>query len=165
MAALCCFGLIRMNTSAPDTRAQLFITRAVAAKTIAKASERSADSINMKRTINDWEPETRSLLESLVSAGFRLDHGDNGEYEFQFTGDLAKFIEHLTACDESHLYIKTPLGRVLWMYLVYGNEPGVLVSDYSVWAEGAASDVLDAVTEQHYEKWSGRKQPKKEVEV
>lgn len=116
----------------------------------------------MKQIINDWEPETRSLLESLVNAGFTLSHGDNGEDRFKFDGDMPRFIENLTACDESHLYIKTPLGKELWLYLVYGNEPGVLVSDYSVC--GAASDVLDVVTEQHYEKWCGRKQPTKERE-
>lgn len=131
---------------------------------LTKVFKRSVDSINMKRIINDWEPETRSLLESLISAGFTLSHGDNGEDLFKFDGDMPRFIENLTACDESHLFIKTPLGKILWLYLVYGNEPGVLASDYSVWTEGGVHDVLDGVTSKHYDLWSGRKQPTKEEE-
>jgi len=111
----------------------------------------------MKRTINDWEPETKSLLRTLQAAGAELDGGNNGEDEFRFKTE-AKFIEGLTACDEAHLFVNID-GKRRWIFLVYGNEPGVLMSDYS------CDPVLDMVCDKHYEEWSGRKQPTKEVEL
>lgn len=115
------------------------------------------------RTINDWTPETRSLLKSLIAAGFSIVEGDNGEEKFQFdgTGNMQAFIDNLTACDESHLYVTDPEGGRRWMYLVYGNGPGELVSDYSLPKQG--TDYLEAVTNAHSEKWESRKQPTKEV--
>lgn len=109
------------------------------------------------RQINDWYPETRSLLDALVAAGCQLVAGDNGEDQFTFDGDLDKFIANLTACDESSLYVITPAapGKRRWLYLVYGNNPGELASDYTV------DPVLDSVTSAHYEKWEGKPQPKK----
>lgn len=113
-------------------------------------------------TINNWAPETRSLLRALRAAGFTIVEGDNGEDKFKFDGDEAKFIANLTACDESHLYVVDPSGARRWLYLVYGNNPGELVSDYSLPREG--TDYLDAVTTAHYDKWEGRKQPKTQRE-
>lgn len=103
--------------------------------------------------INDWAPETRSLLRALITAGCSIIRGDNGEDVFEYQTE-EQFIEGLTACDEAHLYVNVN-GQNRWLYLVYGNEPGVLASDYS------CDPVLDAVTDKHYEEWSGRKQPMK----
>lgn len=114
----------------------------------------------MIQTINDWAPETRSLLRALIKAGFTLLYGNNGEYGFSYKSE-AKFITDLTACDEARIKVKGPDGLTRWLYLVYGNEPGVLVSDYSIPAALVGTDLLDAVTEAHYEKWSERKQPTK----
>jgi hypothetical protein len=102
--------------------------------------------------INDWKPETRSLLEALQKAGCTLTGGNNGEYRFTFR-NMSQFIKELTACDESNLDVICPDGKTASLFLVYGNEPGVLVCDYSV------HPVLDAVTEAHYNAWAGRKQP------
>lgn len=111
----------------------------------------------MTTTINDWTPETRSLLDSLTKAGFTLYKGDNGEETFLYDGDRTKFIQNLTACDEARLYVR--LGaRHLWIYLVFGNEPGTLASDYVCCPE------LDAVLDTHYNTWEGRKQPTKQIE-
>lgn len=110
----------------------------------------------MTTTINDWTPETRSLLDRLMAAGATLHAGDNGEDRFEFDGDLDKFIANLTACDESHLYVMVP-GRInpLWIFLVFGNSPGELVCDYT------CHEILDVVTDAHYGEWSERKQPTK----
>lgn len=128
------------------------------------------------RIINDWEPETRSLLERLVAAGCTLLEGDNGEYKFKFPerttpenypAAVAKFIEDLTACDESHLWVKVPgYDRPFWLFLVYGNSPGELVSDYSCPKDLPYNDTsfaLNPVTMSHYDEWSSKPQPKKEV--
>lgn len=109
--------------------------------------------------LNDWTPETRSLLKSLTKAGFKLSDGNNGEEVFSFANDLPKFIENLTACDETHLFVIDPDGNRRWLYLVLGNGPGELVCDYSCPKEGMGTDYLDAVTTAHYDKWENKSQP------
>lgn len=112
------------------------------------------------RILNDWKPETRSLLKALVAAGFTLVEGDNGEFKFKFKGNLNKFIENLIACDEAHLYVTDPNGKRRWLWLILGNSPGEIASDYSVGTETpGVADPLDVVTQAHYDKWEGRKQP------
>lgn len=108
------------------------------------------------QTINDWEPEVRSLLEALIAANCVLVSGDNGEDKFVYKdGELAAFIEELIACDEAHLYVLTPGGKERWLYLVLGNSPGELVSDYTVDA------TIDKVSSAESDKWSGKAQPTK----
>ncbi len=107
------------------------------------------------RLINDFEPEVKSLLETLAKHGCTPVRGDNGEDEFSVT---EKFVENLCACDEARLYLKVPGTEKLgWVYLVLGNEPGVIASDYTV------HPAIDAATEEHYNSWEGRKQPTREV--
>lgn len=120
----------------------------------------------MKTKINDWYPETKSLLYDLQAAGLTLVEGDNGDDKFKFTVDIDKFISNLTACDETHLVIHDDkLGRNRWLFLVYGNNPGELVNDYSVPRDDKKPegfvDRLDAVTTAHYDKWELRGQPMK----
>ena len=110
---------------------------------------------NHIEVINDWYPETKDLLDNLVAAGCKIVKGDNGEDEFKFDGDMDKFIENLTACDESHVYLVTPANKLRWIFLVYGNSPGELPSDYIV------DPTFDAVTKAHYDKWELIGQPKK----
>ena len=107
-------------------------------------------------TINDWEPETRSLLEKLQKHGLVIHSVDNGEYRTKLADTtMDKFIEDCMACDEAWLSVVAPDGKRKTVYLVYGNEPGVLASDYSV------CEQIEAATDEHYEAWSGRKQPTK----
>ncbi len=109
----------------------------------------------MNEIINDWKPETKSLLKSLTDAGCVLVEGDNGEDTFKFKGDLNDFIENLIACDESTLYVTTPgKAPLAGIYLVLGNSPGEIASDYVCRPE------IDKAVEAHYAKWEGRKQPK-----
>ena len=108
------------------------------------------------KQINDWQPEVKSLLDALVAVGCTLLTGDNGEEQFEFNGDQAKFIENLIACDEASFSVRTPGGHLCWIWIVLGNSPGELVSDYHVDA------LLDAVTGAHHDKWYGQPQPKKD---
>lgn len=115
-------------------------------------------------TINNWKPEVKSLLRRLEKSGFLLDSGHNGEDEFKFDGDRAAFVENLIACDEANIYVRhkdTP-GKLFAVYLVLGNDPGELVSDYS-WSECPAGKELDAACFAHSEEWTGREQPKTTV--
>jgi hypothetical protein len=117
----------------------------------------------MKRTINNWEPEVKSLLDTLTKHGCTIIRGNNGADRFN-RADLseAEFIENLIACDEAWLYVAVPAletgGKQRCLYLVLGNAPGELVCDYCV------DPTLDKVTEEHYAKWDGKSQPTKEVE-
>ncbi len=118
--------------------------------------------------INDWRPETRSLLHRLVAAGCTLIGCNNGEdvcYASEAVAnakkpnvkrckDEADFISELTATDEAELVVKTPEGKARTLYLVLGNNPGELVSDYHV------PPVLDSVTEAHGKEWERKGQPK-----
>lgn len=111
----------------------------------------------MNRIINDWKPETLSLIQTLVKHGLSIDSVDNGEEETNFNEvSLDTFVEETMACDEAHLYVRTPENKSKVLYLVYGNNTGELVADYSVCPE------IDAATDEHYENWEGRKQPTKE---
>lgn len=109
--------------------------------------------------INNWKPEVQSLLKDLTAAGFSILGGHNGEERFGYsTRAKTEFLANLIACDESHLFVESPDMRKLTLYLVLGNSPGELVSDYT------CHDGLDKVTEAHYEKWETRKQPTLEGE-
>jgi hypothetical protein len=115
---------------------------------------------NLTRTriINDWAPETRSLLKTLTKHGLTILAVDNGEYTTKRAGiTLAKFVEECMACDDAWLRVQTPDGAKKTIYLVYGNSPGELPADYSV------CDLIDAATDEHYNRWDGRAQPTKEA--
>lgn len=114
----------------------------------------------LPQIVNDWKPETRSLLRSLQEAGFKINLTDNGEERMKVTEATTedKIIEELTACDESHLYIEKDGSRTA-LFLVYGNSPGELVCDYGIPKDETVAALLDKVTRDHNEKWEGRKQP------
>jgi len=109
--------------------------------------------------LNDWNPETRSLLHSLTTAGFRLVCVDNGEEKIKAPAkhsgpEWDNFVAECSACEESRLWVAHPTkGKTLGLFLVYGNDPGELVADYHCDTE------LDAVIEGHAAIWEGRPQP------
>lgn len=111
----------------------------------------------MKEMINDWKPETKSLIKSLTKAGFTVTGGDNGEDRFK---NDDKFLENLLACDEGHIYLTCPKGSKTVLFIVLGNSPGELVCDYGIPRDEDDAELLDTVTAAHYSKWEGRKQPK-----
>jgi hypothetical protein len=105
-------------------------------------------------TENNWKPEVNSLLRALEAAGCTLLTANNGEDRINLEDTSREnFVSELIACDESQLTVHCPDGKARTLYLVLGNSPGELVADY------VCSDVLDAVTTAHYDKWESRKQP------
>lgn len=116
------------------------------------------------KMINNWKPETRSLIRELVKAGFVLHSADNlndDDSEMQFAGNMSKFLDHLLACDSARLYIRCPNSRVtVWLFLVLGNSPGELVSDWAIPSDKTDAALLDKVCGAHGKKWEGRQQPK-----
>ena len=113
----------------------------------------------MNRIINDWKPETLSLIQTLIKHGYSIESVDNGEEETDFNEvSLDTFVEQMMACDEAHLHIRTPEDRSGILYLVYGNSPGELVADYHV-MDYLGRDKLDAATDEHSKNWEGKPQP------
>jgi hypothetical protein len=111
---------------------------------------------------NDWRPETKSLLATLTRAGFTLVSGEH-ENLFKYAGNLDKFIEELTACDDVTLRVSmgdanTSCGT--WIRLVFGNSPGELVCDYGIPRDVLVAERLEAAIASHSEAWEGKKQPK-----
>jgi len=112
------------------------------------------------RLENDWLPETRSLLDSLVAAGFTLLGGNDGADENVSSSDPAFLADYLTGVDEALLYVCHPTRlKRLVLLLVYGNSPGELVCDYTDNPE------LEAVVDAHADKWSSIPQPTKQATV
>ena len=121
------------------------------------------------RIHNNWKPETRSLLRTLIAHGFEIVGATNGEEEVKKDGrPLKVIVDCLTATDEGHLYVKHHTAdRDHWLFLVYGNGPGELVSDHNILMETKeeqgkyipANEALDRAHEAHQAKWEGRKQP------
>lgn len=110
--------------------------------------------MNAPRMLNDFRPEITSLLNRMTAAGFTLTHGDNGEEQFRFDGDVPKFVAKLEACDEAWLYATQRDGKRVCVFLVLGNEPGVIAADHTDTTE------LGAVTSAHYDEWESKEQPK-----
>lgn len=116
------------------------------------------------RKCNNWTPEVSSLIATLKRHGFEIVKGHNGEEGFDLEpgrAGMKKFIANLIACDEAHLYVKDPIrGVTRWIFLVLGNSPGELVSDYACLRDLAdEDDALGKATSEHYNRWEGRKQP------
>jgi hypothetical protein len=107
-------------------------------------------------TINDWKPETNSLLETLEKHGLSILSVNNGEYSTKLADTTRDdFAEECMACDEAWLSVIAPDGKRGTLYLVYGNSPGELVCDYAICPE------IEAACEEHFSNWEGRKQPEK----
>lgn len=123
--------------------------------------------------LNDWNPETASLLASLIEHGFRVWAGSNGEESFRrdkFATETA-FLDELLACDEAWLYVtrnakresvKTP-GKMVFreygLFLVLGNSPGELVSDWGIPADADDANALELAVHKHSDEWDGKTQP------
>jgi hypothetical protein len=107
--------------------------------------------------MNDWKPETKSLLEILQKHGLTIAHLNNGcDEDIDFDSvSLEEFIDECYACEESRLYVTNNEGKLLGLYLVYGNDPGELVADYHV------DPRIDSAVDEHFNLWMDKPQPMK----
>jgi hypothetical protein len=103
--------------------------------------------------MNDYRPEVRSLLKSLKQAGFTPLSVNNGEETVRYSAvSKTEFLEEVVAADEATLRLQHN-NRKVGIFLVLGNEPGVIACDYTDY------DPLEEVIDAHYDKWENRKQP------
>ena len=111
-------------------------------------------------TIKDYEPEVRSLIHTLKRHGFVVRSAFDGEDVIQAEAGHDVVVKHLCGVDESYLRVAHG-NRKASLLLVLGNEPGVIVADYSYSKE--LGKALDAVIDEHSERWEERAQPTKEI--
>lgn len=102
----------------------------------------------------NYRKELLDLIVRLLSNGCLLLTVDNGENAVGLKPDFVQsdfnfFIDEAMACDEASLRVRLPGGEVATLFLVYGNDPGEIVCDYTV------SPLLDRITDEHYESWTG----------
>jgi len=100
----------------------------------------------MSATQHDYKAEASALIATLRRHGFRPTAGNNGGEQFNFT-EGAEFIEELCAADEAWLYLVSSDGLCTQrstVYLVFGNEPGVIACDYS------GGLLMEAAMDEHY---------------
>lgn len=109
----------------------------------------------------DYRPEVRDLVAQLTRDGFTVVAvDDGGDRE---TNDLTpeRIAEIVTGVDEAWVFVQrqdirkldgvTP--RTLTLYLVLGNEPGVIVADHS------DIEPLCSSVQAHADAWEDREQP------
>jgi hypothetical protein len=111
------------------------------------------------RVIYDYRPETLSLLAALQTAGFSIIEGSNDGGDTMFPHVKPdEFLDELMGADEALMYVRPPDSQKrLALHLVYGNEPGELVSD------NTCHDLLDDVLQKVSDEWQGKPQPVREV--
>ena len=97
--------------------------------------------------MHDYKAETASLIATLQKHGFTITFGSNGGARFPFSEGPA-FIEELTACDEGDLYATGADQRKVCIYLVLGNEPGMIACDHT------DTDDLGAAIDEHYDNFN-----------
>jgi uncharacterized damage-inducible protein DinB len=109
--------------------------------------------------INDWEKVVRSLIKNLKKDGFEAYKAHDGE-EAMESDSAAKLAEHVCACDEGYLYVRKGETNIR-LFIVLGNTPEEIVSDWTVPATG------DAEFEKSWEKfcaiWENRPTPRKTI--
>jgi len=78
------------------------------------------------------QQSARGLVVALVQAGYNLSVYDGEEWAIRFSVDVDAVCDELGACDEETLRVRradrTTIGDI---YLVWGNSPEELVSNYS----------------------------------
>ena len=108
-------------------------------------------------TYNDYSIELRSYLTTLQKHGFKIlscsnDGGEEIAARFSEV-PFDEFVEECMGCDDCHLFCRSPLGKQITIYFVYGNSCGEIASDYTYTAE------LDPVNAEHADNWDGEEVP------
>ena len=84
----------------------------------------------------------KQCITELLAAGYRLAVYDGEEITTEITTDADVIFAAMHTTDEDHIYVyrhgdaktRKPYG---WVFFVYGNEPGVVISDYTTNLESA----------------------------
>jgi len=74
-----------------------------------------------------------AIVEDALARGFTVSVYDGEGFALKRSADKAAILAALCSTDEDKLVFRQPgePNAFGWAYLVYGNEPGVVVSDYT----------------------------------
>ena len=100
----------------------------------------------MLNTEHPYYAEVKSLLERLVAGGALLNRVYDEEGS-EYTPTPEKALEAILAVDECVLSVRTPEGTRVRLDILLGNDPGELVSDYTV------DPFLERITTEHWDAW------------
>lgn len=118
----------------------------------------------MKRLVNDWEKVVRSLITHLQKHGYRAQVASNGEDSIKL-GTPKQMAAKVCECDEGWLRVGNDK-EYYNLYIVLGNSPSELVSDYS-WKKGmdAEEEIFSKILGKWSDMWEMRGDvcPKKEI--
>lgn len=108
-------------------------------------------------TYNDYSIELRSYLTTLRKHGFKIlscsnDGGDTDAATFSEVS-FDQFVEECMGADDCHLFCRSPLGKGITIYFIYGNSCGEIAADYTYTLE------LDPVNTEHAKNWDGKEVP------
>lgn len=93
--------------------------------------------------------EVWSLCQRLQTNKWGFYGVDDGE-EFAKLSDAFDCAEMILGVDESTLFVLAPSGARKFLFIVLGNEPGVIVNDCS----GSDGEGLSEMVDNHYNFWS-----------
>lgn len=133
--------------------------RMVWVRAIPPTSKKEIMKTTTTRTIRDYLPETRDLLQSLHQAGFKLIAFDNGGGEWESITSMEQAETEILGVDECTVLVTHPITtkrRVI--FLVYGNSPGELAADWTDCPE------MGAIITAHSDRWEGTEQRMQEVQ-
>jgi hypothetical protein len=76
----------------------------------------------------------KAIVTDALKAGYTISVYDGEEYCLKRSTVLVDILGALCSTDDDRLYFRAPGEEKAfgWAWLVYGNEPGVVVSDYTV---------------------------------
>lgn len=114
------------------------------------------------KLINDWEQVVLTLITQLTKDGFECYQADNCEDEPLVTNNSTKLADKVCECDEGWLYIRKG-DFTARLYIVLGNSPSEIVSDYSYRRDSDLTELEASLTafSEYWEK-RGDACPKKE---
>ena len=94
----------------------------------------------MKPPVNDYKKEVGAFLRAFRKLGHELikvDY-DNGYGRSEGVNMIAlkptqvsKAVSAICEVDDSHLFMRTPLGQMIWVWFILGNGRGEAVADWS----------------------------------
>lgn len=96
----------------------------------------------LERRIAGEKSNIRKVCKALIAGGYRLNYVDDGE-ERTPVANVKQAIEAVTAVDMAHIVFLTPAGEYRNLYIVLGNSPEEVVSDYSAWDDDFQRIVSD----------------------
>jgi hypothetical protein len=110
----------------------------------------------MTKTINNWLPVVKSFLNICAAHGLKIQKVDDGE-EDTLTDNVNEAAKAVCAVDEASVYLLTPEGKRLWVFIVLGNSPEETICDHT------CNPLLEKAAEEFSSKWEGKNVPTKEI--